>query len=419
MHQARPGRGVLICVVGIFRTLSFWSSPGLHHPGDRNDDGVPCTGVRGLSPVMRILLLSAYDAASHKIWREGLVKNLDGYDWTVLTLPPRFFAWRSRGNPLSWVFGDRDVMEKHYDLIVATSMTDLAALKGILPSLGQTPAIVYFHENQFAYPEQHERKEYQNYKLTNIFTALAGDRVLFNSRYNMDTFMEGAEGLLSVMPDHVPPGIVESIRTRSEILPVPLERNCYRLGPRASGPIRIVWNHRWEHDKAPERLLGALYMLREHEVPFHLHMMGQRFRDLPVALIGARERLGDSVKTWGFVKQVEVYRSILSSSDLVISTALHDFQGLAVLEGVAAGCLPLVPDRLAYPEFIPDQFRYPSFEGDGESEVRVLSEYLEKFCRDPDGTRKITPPDLSRLSWEKLGEKYREIINSVTGIWRK
>ena len=362
---------------------------------------------------MRVLLLSAYDAASHKIWREGLVKNVDEHDWTVLTLPPRFFAWRSRGNPLSWAFGDRDALEKGYDLIVATSMTDLASLKGILPSLGRTPAIVYFHENQFAYPEQRDRKEYQNYKLTNLFTALAADRVLFNSRYNMETFTNGAEGLLSVMPDHVPPGIVESIQNRSKVLPVPLDSSCYRHGTRSAGPLRIVWNHRWEHDKSPERLMGALRVLRKRKVPFHLHMMGQRFRDLPPALEGARERLGDSVKTWGFVKQPVEYRSILSSADLFISTALHDFQGLAVLEAVAAGCLPLVPDRLAYPEFIPDQFRYPSFEDDSEAEIRVLSECLEKFCRDPDAARKIKPPDLSYLSWEKLGTKYGEVIESV------
>ena len=365
---------------------------------------------------MRILLLSAYDAASHRLWREGLVRCLDDLDWTVLTLPPRFFAWRSRGNPLSWAFGNRDIMEKGYDLIVATSMTNLAALKGILPSLGVTPAIVYFHENQFAYPEQHERKEYQNYKFTNLFTALAADRVLFNSRYNMDTFMEGAEGLLSVMPDHVPPGIVDTLQTRSQVLPVPLEMNCYRLGPKASGPLRIVWNHRWEHDKAPERLLGALHALQEREVPFHLHMMGQRFRDLPVGLEGARERLGDSVKTWGFVKNPEAYRSILSSADLLVSTALHDFQGLAVLEGVAAGCLPLVPDRLAYPEFIPEKFRYPSFEDDSEMEIRVLSDRLEMLCRDPEGTRKIAPPDLSYLSWEQLGPEYEEVIKEVSGV---
>ena len=365
---------------------------------------------------MRILLLSAYDAASHRVWREGLVHHLDEHDWTILTLPPRFFAWRSRGNPLSWAFNERAVLEEDYDLVVATSMTDLAGLKGIIPSLAGTPSVVYFHENQFAYPEQRERKEYQNYKLTNIYTALAADRVLFNSGYNMETFLDGAGELLSIMPDHVPEGIVESMGERSQILPVPLEKDCYQRKRSSDGPLRIVWNHRWEHDKGPERLFGALNKLLESEVSFHLYMLGQRFRDSPEGFEEAKEQLGGRVKAWGYVEDAEEYRRILASADVAVSTALHDFQGLAVLEAAAAGCLPLVPDRLAYREFIPGQFRYTSWEEDGQREARELADRLEKFCRDPEGTRKIEPPDLRHLSWEKLGPKYREIIKEVSGF---
>jgi glycosyltransferase involved in cell wall biosynthesis len=369
---------------------------------------------------MRILLLSAYDAVSHRVWREGLVRHLDEHDWTVLTLPPRFFAWRSRGNPLSWVFSERETLEKGYDLIVATSMTDLAELKGIIPSLAVTPTLVYFHENQFAYPERRARKEYQNYKLTNLYTALAADKVLFNSNYNRNTLLDGARELLSAMPDHVPEGIIESIRNRSEVLSVPLEHNCYRPGRHTRGPLGIVWNHRWEHDKAPARLFRSLFMLRERNVPFHLHLLGQRFRDLPAGFEGARERLGDSVKTWGFVEEEEEYRSILASGDLVVSTALHDFQGLAVLEAVAAGCRPLVPDRLVYPEFFTKEYRYPSGEEDvdedeDEEEVHVLSDHLEELCRDPDRARSMEVPDLSYLSWDNLAHNYREIIKNVSG----
>ena len=122
---------------------------------------------------MRVLLLSAYDAVSHRRWREGLVRHLLDFEWTVLTLPPRFFAWRSRGNPLTWAFSEGETLKQGYDLLLATSMTNLAGLKGIVPALAATPTIVYFHENQFAYPEQRERKEYQNYKLTNLYTALS------------------------------------------------------------------------------------------------------------------------------------------------------------------------------------------------------------------------------------------------------
>lgn len=364
--------------------------------------------------LMNILLLSAYDAASHRAWREGLVRYVKEHRWTVLTLPPRFFAWRSRGNALTWAFEQRDLLARKFDLVLATSMTDLAELKGIVQPLAASPSVIYFHENQFAYPEQRERKEYQNYKLTNIYTALAADRVLFNSKYNLDTFLEGTRGLLSVMPDHVPTGVAEVIRSRAEVLPVPLEASCYTEGPGTrEGPLSLVWNHRWEHDKAPERFFKALYRLREKGVDFKVHVLGQQFRDQPADFDHARERLQDNILNLGFVEDASKYRALLADGDVIISTALHDFQGLAVLEGVAAGCVPLVPDRLAYSEFIPGKYRYDSIPDDEDREVEILAQRLEKLCRDPERTRKMKPPDLKYLSWESLGPRYREIINSV------
>ena len=66
---------------------------------------------------MKILLLSAYDAMSHRYWRQGVVENLDQHDWTVLSLPPRHFSWRVRGSSLSWAYGEREVLKDNYDLL--------------------------------------------------------------------------------------------------------------------------------------------------------------------------------------------------------------------------------------------------------------------------------------------------------------
>ena len=46
------------------------------------------------------------------------------------------------------------------------------------------------------------------------------------------------------------------------------------------------------------------------------------------------------------------YRSWVARSDIVVSCARHDFFGVAVAEGVAAGCVPVVPDALHYPELL-------------------------------------------------------------------
>ena len=98
----------------------------------------------------RILLLSAYHAASHDYWLQGLLNALPEYRWTVLTLPARHFNWRIRGNPLSWVAQESETLTRDYDLLLATSTVDVATLKGLVPSLAACPTAVYFHENQFA-----------------------------------------------------------------------------------------------------------------------------------------------------------------------------------------------------------------------------------------------------------------------------
>ena len=325
------------------------------------------------------------------------------------------FAWRSRGNALTWAFSDKEVLSSGYDRIIATSMTNLAELRGLVPALGSIPTIAYFHENQFAYPNRLERKEGQNYQLTNLFTALAAHRVVFNSAFNRNTMIEGTERLLKGMPDCVPPGVVETLHSRSEVLPVPLGEHCFleHRPPAGDAPLTILWNHRWEHDKAPERFFEALFKLADLKAQFRVHVLGQRFRDCPPIFEVARQRLGEHIATWGFLEDESAYREVLRESDVVVSTALHDFQGLAVLEATAAGCIPLVPDRLAYPEFIPAEFRYPSMPGNERAEVETLVRRLHLMCSDPLEARAAGPPSLKGLSWETMTARYQCLLMGV------
>lgn len=318
----------------------------------------------------RVLLLSAYSARSHTLWRERLQGLFPDYHWTCLTLPPRHFNWTIRGNSLLWAFSQRQLLEQPYDILLATSMVDLSSLRGFVPALSKLPTIMYFHENQFVYPQPQssssQSKGVENVEpvLVPLYGALAADRIVFNSHYNRDSFIEGAADLFRRLPDSIPDTVMAHLQN-STVIPVPIPARAMRQ--RATGNIlEVVWNHRWEYDKGIDLLLAICQVIQSRELPLRLHVVGEQFRQAPVALqtvnavLDAHARhTGVSRGHFGFIQARAEYEALLSSCDVVLSTALHDFQGLAVQEACVAGCTPLAPDDLVYPEYLDKAFLYP------------------------------------------------------------
>jgi len=358
---------------------------------------------------MKILLLSAYDAQSHQYWRRQLVAQFPEHQWTVLTLPARYFSWRIRGNSLSWAFGpEAQTLRQHYDLVIATSMTDLSALKGMVPELASTRCVLYVHENQFAYPNSGRAQQSVEPQILNIYSALAADSLLFNSRYNLATFVQGTKALLKKLPDAVPAGIGDIIEQRSQVLPVPLAKQCYLPHqPQPNSPLQIVWNHRWEYDKGPDILLACMQECQRQALPVRFHIVGQQFRNQPEAF-AQMAQLGEMLGEFGYLESADAYRQLLQRSDLVLSTAIHDFQGIAVLEAVAAGCIPLLPDRLAYQELFAPEYRYP----EGESEHLAIVERLALLAAQKQQGKLAPAPSVEALSWQSLRPGYQQVLES-------
>ncbi|GAA3963138.1 tRNA-queuosine alpha-mannosyltransferase domain-containing protein [Allohahella marinimesophila] len=324
----------------------------------------------------RILVLSAYDAASHKRWRHQLAAMFAEYTWQSLSLPARFFAWRIRGNPLSWL--NEPCLSEPWDLVIATSMVDLASIRSFHPGLARTPWLLYMHENQFAFPSSSHQMPRLEPQMVNLYSAISATRVVFNSAWNLDSFLNGVQTFLDRMPDGVPTGLVTRLRDKSCVIPVPIEDDLFLDIPRQANwnCPHLLWNHRWEYDKGPERLLRFLQRLDALSVPFSLSVVGERFRSQPKVFDEIYREFSSRVVYWGFLASREEYDRLLGSADIVISTAIHDFQGLSMLEAMASGCLPLAPDRLAYREYVPDVSRYESFEHDIDKEAEAAAACL-------------------------------------------
>jgi len=247
------------------------------------------------------------------------------------------------------------------DAVLCSDMMSVADLRALLPpAMRQVPVACYFHENQLTYPIPDEADRDFQYGMTNISSCVSADAVWFNTAYHRDAFFSAADKLLKLMPDFVPSKLMAEVREKSTVLFPPIDGFLPDLIAAAisDSPTapRILWSHRWEYDKNPRPFFDALTRLDEEGVNFELVCVGEQFRAAPPEFASAWQRLQGRLAHAGYLPNRADYLSMVRSCDVVVSTAAQENFGIAVLEAVASGCQPVLPDRLAYPEVIPTSF---------------------------------------------------------------
>jgi glycosyltransferase involved in cell wall biosynthesis len=322
--------------------------------------------MSGVTPVRRLLVLEPYFGGSHRAVLEVLLPALESYGWRadVLTLPARKWKWRMRGAAMTMASETARLHDlgARWDVVFASTFVNLAefvALAG--DAVAGVPRVVYFHENQLLYPNRHTAEWDLQFPLTNITSALVADLCLFNTRWNKDGFLREIPPFLRQFPDHHPKGVVERIAAKSEVLPPPFDPALFDAAPVTRGECcRIVWPHRWEHDKAPEPFFAAVTRLAEEGLDFEVAVAGQPYPETRASFETAAVALGSRLVYIGAPESRSDYAALLASADVAVSTADNEFFGLAMIEAAYAGCFPLVPDRLAYPELYDAPMRYAS-----------------------------------------------------------
>ena len=312
---------------------------------------------------LRVLALEPYYGGSHRAVLDGLVARTDA-DWTLVTLPARKWKWRMRGAAISMSQEVRALAAAgaRFDLVFASTFLNLAEFRGLVGAdLARVPAIVYFHENQLVYPNRHIAEWDFQFPLTNITTALSAERCVFNTRWNLEAFCNEIPGFISQFPDYQPRGLAERTAEKSCVLAPPFDPEPFDESPPVRGELcRVVWPHRWEHDKDPEAFFSAVTTLAGEGLDFEVAVAGQSFRETEGLMRDAAEALGTRLVHCDEPASPREYAELLASADVAVSTAANEFFGLAMIEACYAGCAPVVPDRLAYPEIYPAETRYRS-----------------------------------------------------------
>lgn len=317
---------------------------------------------------MRILALQPWDGGSHRAVRRSIERH-GRHEWSWHGLEPRGHRWRLR-------LGALELLERLEgagglatvpDVVFTTGMLDAGQLRAGLPrGMRDVPLVLYMHENQAAYPiSEHvgkrDRERDAHLVSTNLASLLAADLVLWNSRFNLESFLEGAERMLEHLPGGGGRHWCERIRERSEIAWPPVEpvpeavlRNPAKRDY-ADG-VTVAWPHRSQHDKGPDGLLEIMDRMADR-CDLRLILLGARPGPEPDTLQALRARHGARIVHDGWVEDRAAYLAHLSRADWVLSTADHEFFGIAVVEALLCGCLPWLPDRLSYPELLPDSAR--------------------------------------------------------------
>ncbi len=332
----------------------------------------------------KILLLEPFYGGSHKQWADGLLMHSQ-HEYQLFSLKDQHWKWRMHGGAVTLA---RRFMDSNFqpDLILATDMLDVSLFLSLTRKrTAQIPVITYFHENQLTYPWSPEDadpalKRDLHYSFINFTTALSSDKVLFNSQYQLDAFLKELPSFLAIYPDHNEQNAVAKIRAKSEVLHLGLDLKSLKAfdpgRPSTHNRAVILWNNRWEYDKNPEGFFQALFALQDRGIEFKLIVAGEQTNTYPAIFDEARQRLKDFIIHFGYAESRAAYASLLYEADLLPITSFQDNFGGSVVEALYCNCIPLLPNRLAYPEHLPKAYQGSFFYQDEKDFVNRLQRQI-------------------------------------------
>lgn len=372
---------------------------------------------------MKILLVSPFHGGSHQAWAEGLREHSSA-DIRLLTLPDRFWKWRMHGGSVT-LAGKFKHGSYIPDLILATDMLDLSVFLALTrEKTSGIPAVLYCHENQLTYPMPDNpggnrtpelvTKTDQHYPFINLSSMLAADRIIFNSGFHQQEFLESLPGYLRQFPEFRLPGARKEIGRKSTVIypGVEMPRDNPAADDEECDTPLILWNQRWEYDKNPGEFFSSLVKLKNEGLSFRLAVCGEQFPSRPDEMARALDLLGPELIHCGYADR-KVYRNLLQKADIVLSTAIHEFFGISILEAVLNRTFPILPARLSYPELIPRNFHedclYSNTAGMMDRLIKAVknrsraAEIADNLCRDLE----------NNFSWGQLIKHYDQLFEDA------
>ncbi len=308
---------------------------------------------------MHITLIEPFFTGSHQQWAEGWQKY-SRHEIEILSMKGRHWKWRMFGGAVTMAREFKEKIKKT-DLIVVSDMLDLTTFLALTKKETQGIRVaIYFHENQLTYPwsptdEDVKKGRHNEYAFMNYTSALAADKLFFNSNYHLQSFLSALPDFLKQFPDAQELQNVDILKNKSEVLHLGVDLNKmddFDVKSRIKKYPIFLWNHRWEYDKNPESFFDIFLSLKKEGYLFQLIILGEKYARSPSIFETIKKELKNKIIHIGYAESFQEYVQWLKMADVLPVTSTQDFFGGSIVEAMYCGVVPLLPNRLAYPEHI-------------------------------------------------------------------
>lgn len=361
----------------------------------------------------RGLFVEPFYGGSHRAFLDGLMRH-SRHEIEPLTLPEG--EWRRRMRRGAQELARRAAgLTGQYEFLCASDMLDLPVFLALTrPRFDRLPVLAYFHENQFTYPRLRGTKFNSWFGQINYLSAITADRVAFNSEFHRQDLLQALRALAGQPNNWLLEGAIAEIEAKSFVLPVGVELEWldgFRRGSPGGAPI-LLWNHRWEFDKAPEMFVRAVERLDAEGLPFRLVIAGEPGANPVPALVELPRRFPNRIYHFGFAESRTDYARLLWESDIAVSTTRHEFFGVGMVEALYCGCTPIAPRRYNYPAVVPAEWHERCLFENEEEFVAKLRGLLESGGPSGDAGRKSA----ARYGWPTTIREWDGALDALVDV---
>lgn len=179
---------------------------------------------------------------------------------------------------------------------------------------------------------------------------------------------------------------------------------------------RLVSIGRFSKNKRPDRLIATMAALARREAGWHLDMIG-------VASDWSRDALRAAIAAAGMERHVTLHfglgdaeaRQVMGRASLFVSASEFEGFGLALIEAMSAGLLPVVQPNAAFAALAA---KFPVIRtvdfADPETAAAALERAYADLAASPD-TMRPRLSDLAPYSWDEVARRYLDLYAAALG----